>query len=728
MTIEYRISENGISIVREEGNLDFRMYTDNTFSFSFNTGMPYDNPCLSNAFLLADPAKMCVQEENGFLSFRLGNVRVSYDGSDGACTISWNGRTLKILAYRLKPKTIGRKACMEGTVCLSAAEGESFFGLGQHQTHFVDFAGKQVGVFHDYKAKGGETIGIPFLLSSRKYGVIFNSQGQIHAELGMKGRTTACYDCARDVGLVFFLGPEFEDIYTDYRQVTGITPMPLKASLGYIQSKQRYGSEQEVLGVAEEYRKRHYPLDMMVVDWFHWKVLGDLSLDRTYWPNPKAMNRRLSALHIDSMISIWPRFMRESTHFPYLEEQGWLVKDEDGQVVYGTEEDRRGALIDTTDPDCRRWLAETVFDSYGDDGFTAWWTDENEPDLWPYRYRFAEGMGYEIFNLYPYRHSQAIWEGHRKRYSHRCCILSRSAYLGSQKFGTQFWSSDIYPTWDVLQRQIPTAINFCASGMGYWSSDIGGWQTLSSLGDEETSALLMKTEGTGKAVSESEYPELYVRWFEFSVFCPVLRAHGSRETNEIWSFGPDAERILAKYLRLRYALMPYIYSQAYRMHATGYPLLRGLFLDFDDDPIARTISDEYMFGPSLLVAPVTVPSSVSRRVYLPAGTCWYDFWTNERYEGGQWTDVAAPIDTIPVFCREGSLVLLGNEVESTKERQDRIVVRSYGLQSEPFLFYHDDGVTYSYERGDCTLVVLQVIDGNLQVRGESEFNFSLELV
>jgi len=729
--LDCKILKNCFEILTNEGKIVLQMYSDNAIHFSFSRSTKYINPCISQQFLDIESEELSLINSDSIVEANLGATEFSYDKETGEISFSWDGKKLSILKYELIDKSILGKQCTGGVLELSSDDEEYYYGLGQHQDGNTNLAGHEINVFHDYKGTSGEQIGIPFLLSSNNYGIIFNTQSQVRAAVGIDKKTKFDGDCVSDVSCILFFGSN-RDIYKSYRDVTGATPMPLKSSLGYIQSKQRYRTQEEIIDVAKKYREKHYPLDMMVVDWFHWKTLGDLSLDPKYWPEPSKMNAQLLSMDVDSMISIWPRFMKESKHYDFLKEKGWLVTDIDGEVVYGTPEDQRGALIDTTNPECREWLFDTICESYGKIGFNAWWTDENEPDLWPYEYKFDEGMGYEIFNLYPYRHSQGIYEGHRKVYENRCCILSRSAYLGAQKFGTQFWSSDVYPTWDVLKRQIPTAINFCATGMGYWSSDIGGWQELEfevNREDDEVSSLLLETHGcVDETITKENYPELYIRWFEFSVFCPVLRAHGSRDQNEIWSYGKEAEVILEKFLRLRYSLMPYIYSVAHDVHISGYPMLRGLFLDFESDEVAKTLTDEYLFGPSLLVAPVVEQGIRERKVYLPYGTSWYDFWTNEHFEGGQWIDSSAPLDSIPLYVREDSLILLGNDVENTKEKQNIITVRSYSNNSKPFALYNDDGVSYDYEKGNYTNVEIQVVDGKLITSGDGEYIFNLELL
>ena len=294
----------------------------------------------------------------------------------------------------------------------------------------------------------------------------------------------------------------------------------------------------------------------------------------------------------------------------------------------------------------------------------------------------------------------------------RALILARDSYLGAQHNGTIFWSSDISPNWDTLKRQVRTGINFVASGMPYWSTDIGGWQYLPGTHHPAHPPLLDPSDARDEVGNYDDYPELYTRWFEYGTFQPNFRSHGSRPHNEVWSYGKQAQPILEKYLRLRYQLMPYLYSLGWQAHETGAPFMRGLFLDFGNDPKVADIGDEYMFGPALLVAPVTEQGATSRSVYLPAGTDWYNFWTNERVHGGQSITVSAPIETIPLFVRAGSILPLGAIVESTNEKQAIEKVRVYPGANGTFQLYADDGTTYAYEQGKHEITELRWDDTN----------------
>jgi len=280
-------------------------------------------------------------------------------------------------------------------------------------------------------------------------------------------------------------------------------------------------------------------------------------------------------------------------------------------------------------------------------------------------------------------------------------ILARAAYLGAQRNGTVFWSSDVFSTWDMLKRSIPAGLNFTASGLPYWDTDIGGFFSPNLSPDYHAAhkPLIDPAEVHSTVGRYEDYPELFVRWFEWGTFQPVMRAHGERNHNEVWSYGRQAEPILEKYLRLRYQLLPYTYSLAYGSYQTGAPFMRALFMDFPDDPNVTDIPDEYMFGPALLVAPVTEQGATSRKVYLPAGSDWYNYWTNERIHGGQTITNAAPIDTIPLFVRAGSILPLGTEVLSAQQPQAIASLRVYPGADADFTLFSDDGTTYSYEHG-----------------------------
>ncbi len=579
-------------------------------------------------------------------------------------------------------------------------DDEHYYGLGQNQEGFLDHRGHKVECWHNYTATGGPSVCVPFLVTNYGYGIVWDNPSKTTIEPGFNEETRWISEVGDRVSFFVIIGTTTDEIYSGYRQLTGPTPLLPKAAYGYIQCKQRYSTQDEVLAVARGYRERHLPADILVVDWFYYTKMGELDFVREKWPDPAALNRQLHDMGFQTMISVWPRFTKGSRYYDFLAQKKWFLHSADGTPIDGLPYDRAGSDIDTTNPDAARWYWEIIRDNIISKGFDSIWADETEPDLPPDGGYFNVGPGTQYFNIYPLLHTGAIYDGFRRDVNHRALILSRDAYLGAQRNGTMFWSSDISPTWDTLKRQIPTGLDFTASGLAYWTQDIGGWQYLPAEHHPLHALLLDPADARDNIGGYDDYPELYVRWFEYGAFLPVFRAHGSRRYNEVWSYGKQAEPILEKYLRLRYELLPYIYSLGHETYRTGAPFMRALFMDFPKDPKVADLGDEYMFGPAFLVAPVTEQGATSRLVYLPAGTDWYNYWTNERVPGGQTIKVAAQIDTLPLFVRAGSIVPLGAAIESTNQTQAIANVRVYAGANSDFTLYSDDGTTYAYEKGD----------------------------
>jgi alpha-D-xyloside xylohydrolase len=577
--------------------------------------------------------------------------------------------------------------------------GEHYYGLGQNQEGYLDHRGHTVNCWHDYNAAGGPSIGVPFVVTNRGYGMIWDNPSKTSFEPGFNEQQKWTSEVGNRVSFFVIAGSNTDEIYAGYRHLTGVTPMLPKAAYGYIQCKQRYRSQEEVIAVAKGYRERHLPADVMVVDWFYYTKMGQFDMDPARWPDPAAMNRQLHDMGFQTMISVWPRFTPGSRYYDFLLKKGWFEQLADGTPTNGLPYDRAGSDIDTTNPEAARWYWSIIRDNLVSKGFDSFWADETEPDLPPNGSYFYIGPGTRYFNVYPLFHTKAIYDGFRRDVDHRALILSRDAYLGAQRNGTIFWSSDIYPTWDTLKRQIPTGLDFTASGFAYWSNDTGGWQYLPAEHHPAHPPLLDPSDARDNVGGYDDYPELYTRWFEYATFLPVFRAHGSRRYNEVWSYGKQAEPILEKYLKLRYQLMPYIYSLGYHTYKTGAPFMRALFMDFPNDPKVAELGDEYMFGPAFLVAPVTDQGATTRSVYLPAGVDWYNYWTNERVHGGRMITVNAPIDRLPLFVRAGSIVPLGEPILSTNQPQKLEKLRIYPGVNADFTLYDDDGRTYAYENG-----------------------------
>jgi|CZKL01.1.fsa_nt_gi alpha-D-xyloside xylohydrolase len=582
--------------------------------------------------------------------------------------------------------------------------GEHYYGLGQQQKGWMDLRDHQIPCWHDYGALGGEDVCVPFMVSSRGYGLVWDNPSRTTIDLGFDGRNMWSSEIGNRVSYFVIAGATSDEVYEGYRLLTGVTHMLPKAVYGFIQSKAIYPTQDQILDVAREYRKRKLPLDAIVVDFLNMTRQGELDLDPKRWPDPAAMNHDLHAMGVSTLLSVWPHFAAGTQFYDMLLGKGWLILDHNGAPDSGGYKKNIGPNIDTTNTEAAQWFWEKIRDRYVKPyGFDYIWLDETEPDVDPANDVFSIGSGTRFYNVYPLPHTAAVYDGFRRDFgdSRRVMILARAAYLGAQRNGTVFWSSDIVSTWDMLKRSIPAGLNFTATGLPYWDTDIAGFFSPAVSADyhAEHKPLIDGSDVRGTIGNYEDYPELFVRWFEWGAFQPVMRTHGERNHNEVWSYGRQAEPILANYLKLRYQLLPYTYSVAYRSYQTGAPYMRALFMDFPADAKAADIPDEYMYGPAFLVAPVSEQGATSRTVYLPAGCDWYNYWTNQRLHGGQTIEADAPIDTLPLFVRAGSIVPLGSEIESTTQPQTIATVRVYPGADGSFTLFQDDGTTYGYEKG-----------------------------
>ena len=599
-------------------------------------------------------------------------------------------------------------------------QSEHYYGLGQQQQGFLDLRDHRIQCWHDYSGIGGENVCVPFMMSTRGYGLIWDNPSKTTIDLGFNQQNAWSSEVGDRVSFFVIAGHKSDEIYTGYRQLTGVTHLLPKATYGYIQSKAIYPTQEQALNIAMRYRDSKLPLDVLVVDFLNMTRQGEMDLDPARWPDPAAMNKQLHSMGVSTLLSVWPHYSEGTQFYNMLLIKGWLVHTPDGKPDLGWTKDVIGPNLDTTNPEAAKWFWEMIRDRYMKPyGFDYLWLDETEPDIDPANDVFWIGSGTRYYNVYPLFHTASVYEGFRRDFgdSRRVMILSRAAYLGAQRNGTIFWSSDIYSTWDMLKRSIPAGLNFTASGMPYWDTDIAGFFSPSIYANYHAAhkPLVDASDARDNVDNYEDYPELFVRWFQWGAFQPVMRAHGERMHNEVWSYGKQAEAILEKYLRLRYQFIPYIYAQAYRTYLTGAPFMRALFMDYPDDPNVADIRDEYMFGPAFLVAPVTEQGATSRKVYLPASCDWYNYWTNTRIKGGQTITADAPIDTIPLFVRAGSIVPLGTPVLSTHEPQALATVRVYPGADADFTLYSDDGTTYSYEKGAGSTTTLHWNDAKHQL-------------
>jgi alpha-D-xyloside xylohydrolase len=509
----------------------------------------------------------------------------------------------------------------------------------------------------------------------------------------------------------FFYGPDLDKVVAGYRRVTGAAPMMPRWAFGFWQSRERYKTQQESLSVLDGFRIRHIPIDVIVQDWQYWKIdsWGSHAFDAVRFPDPDGWIKQIHAKHAKLMISVWGKFYPGTANFDAMHAAGNLYEG----PLRDHLKDWLGfpyTFYDAFSPAARKMFWDQVKPALFDKGVDAWWMDATEPDLMQpletldgqrtYANPTGMGTGARVLNGYPLVNSLGIYEGQRAAApDQRVFILTRSAFAGLQRYATAMWSGDITTTWTAFRKQIPAGLGFSLSGIPYWATDTGGFATPPRYA---------RTPQTPD--DADEWREMNVRWFQYSTFCPLLRVHGQSPNREMWFFGGETEpayQAELKFDRLRYRLLPYIYSLAGAVTHDAGTMLRPLVMDFRDDATAREIGDEYMFGPAFLVSPVTTYKARSRTVYLPAGTTWYDLWTGQSLAGGQSTSAPAPYDALPVHVRAGSIVPFGPELEYTDEKPaDPITLYVYAGANGTFSLYEDDGVSYAYEKGSFSRIPL----------------------
>jgi len=555
---------------------------------------------------------------------------------------------------------------------------EAFYGLGQHQGGVWNYRGEAVDLSQD-----NTNISIPMLLSSKGYGIFWNNGSRSRFNNRFVHAFYLSSEVADSIDYYFMYGPGFDKVIANYRELTGQAPLFGKWAYGYWQCKNRYDSQKELTGIAQKYRELHIPLDNIVQDWFWWNTMGEAVFNKNY-PDPKGMVDTLHKLNVHLMISVWPYFRPGSPVYDDMGKKGYFVDKTKAPSFHP----QGMALYDAFNPEARKYYWNLMNDALFKIGADAWWLDTTEPETEGRETNIlvtnktAMGNGARYTNEYPLMTTGAVYEGQRAASDQkRVFILSRSAYAGTQRNAAAVWSGDVNPNWETLRRQIPAGLNYSLSGLPYWTTDIGGFTVANP--------------------DDPAYRELFVRWFQFGTFCPIFRVHGTRSTNqnELWSFGPDAQKTLVAFDKLRYRLMPYIYSLAWKTTSEGYTIMRPLVMDFRTDTRAQDTGSQFLFGPALLVNPVTEPGATSRHLYLPEAK-WYDFWTGAAQQGGHFVDSAAPIERIPLFVRAGSILPLGPDIEYAAEKPaDPIEVRVYRGANGEFVLYEDENDNYNYEKG-----------------------------
>jgi alpha-D-xyloside xylohydrolase len=516
-----------------------------------------------------------------------------------------------------------------------------------------------------------------------------------------KDKFAFCSEAGDNINYYFIYGKNLDDVVGGYRNITGKAGIMPKWAMGLWQSRERYKTQDEILTVAKEFRQKNIPLDNIVMDWQYWKTneWGSQEFDSARFTSPQGMIDELHRNNMHFMVSVWPKFYTGTPNYELFKNKGWLYP----KNVEDNQKDWLGyvsTFYDAFNADARKGFWDLLNKHLYSKGIDAWWLDASEPDIYsnisiPERKQLmmpnALGTSTQYFNAFPLVNAKGIYEGQRAiDSSKRVFILTRSGFSGLQRYASAVWSGDIAARWSDLKNQIPAGINFSLSGIPYWTMDIGGFAVENRFEHPQGQDLI-------------EWRELNTRWYQFGAFCPLFRVHGQFPFREIYNISPegsDAYKSMLYYDKLRYRLMPYIYSLAGKTYHDNYTIMRGLVMDFADDTAVGNIGNQYMFGPALLVNPVTDFKARQKIVYLPSTTGWFDFYSGKYYKGGQSVTVDAPLDKIPLLVKEGSIIPIGPDMQYTTEIQaDTLTLYVYTGKDATFSLYEDENNNYNYEKG-----------------------------
>ncbi len=658
-------------------------------------------------------------------------------------------------------ETVFDRDAFEAKLEFEFAPDEAIFGLGSHEEGYGNLRGKERLLYQQ-----NMKIVVPYFVSTRGYGVLLDCGSLMTFRDGPDG---ACWwaDVVDELDFYFIGGGSFDAVTKNLHELTGKAPMLPKWAFGFAQSKERYVNAKELVEVVREYRRRKIPLDLIVLDWKSWPNgagWGQKNFDPLRFPDPKALTDELHSLGARLMVSIWPIMTGDCPNQRELSDRGLMLGNQSTYDAFSAEarkiywsQAERGLFANGVDA----WWCDCT------EPFEADWSGETKPEPHARLLLNTEAskkyLDHAQINSYSLLHSQGIYESQRSAEhqlgsvggsseraelvlgaptTKRVINLTRSGYAGQHRYATICWNGDICATWQTLRNCIPEGVNFCATGEPFWTVDIGGffinhdpklwfWRGDYSEGCRgltDMNALEPDAKDTG--CRDLGFWELYTRWVQYAAFLPMFRSHGTDAAREIWRFGDEGNIFydtIAKYIRLRYQLIPYIYSLAAKVTQHGTPMLRAVALDFSHDEKTHSLTDEFLFGSALLICPVTTPmyyeknsqpipaANKSREVYLPAGCDWFDFWTDEVHAGGQTVTTAAPLETLPLFVRAGSILPLTEAMQFVDEIPDApYEIRIFCGADGAFTLYEDAGDGYDYEHGECALVDLKWNDA----RGE----------
>lgn len=592
-----------------------------------------------------------------------GNIKVVlvHNGWGNRCQVSFYNQRGELLLQEidgqgaLNKKPRAYKPILGGdhriTATFFSDEQEKLYGMGQYQQEVMNIKNCIFELAHR-----NSQASIPFLLSNKGYGFFWHNPAIGRATFA-KNYTEWYAESSKQLDYWITAGDTPAEIEESYARATGTVPMMPEYGLGFWQCKLRYYNQEQLLEVAREYKRRNLPIDVIVVDFFHWPKMGDFRFDEEFFPNPKEMVDELTSMGIELMVSVWPQVDQKSENMEEMRHMGYLVKTESGIEVQMQFAGGDIMFFDATNSEARKFVWDKCKKNYYDQGIHIFWLDEAEPEYGVYdyeNYRYAMGPNVQVGNIYPQLYSRTFYDGMIAAGQENVVNLVRCAWAGSQRYGALVWSGDISCTYEDFRKQICAGIHMGISGIPWWTTDIGGF-------------------GGGDPKSEA-FRKLLVRWFQYGTFCPVMRLHGDRmhaepvyrkngeqvlssgSDNEVWSYGEEIYKVLVKYMELRELLRPYTRKLMKEAHEDGTPVIRAMFYEFPKDEVCWEIKDQYFYGSDILVAPIVYEDTYERKVYLPKSATWTNMHTGERIEGGQTIIVDAPLDVIPVFLRNESLI------------------------------------------------------------------------
>jgi alpha-D-xyloside xylohydrolase len=688
----YTVDATGVTFNLNPGRMRVQVCQSDIIRIEYTTAAAIPSKTSLSVSAIWGAPSFCVTEAAGVLTITTARMKAKVTESSGLVSYTDLNDSALVSEYSksLTAATVEGVATNTVAATFNSPANEALFGLGQHQDGVINRKGSTLRMLN-----ANTEIQIPVLVSNKGYGLFWDNYSTTTFAGNVSGNTRYSFSSETGdlVDYYFFYGPTIDQVIASYRTTTGAAPLFPKWSYGLFQSKDHYQSSAELTAVQQGYRSNNIPVDVIVQDWQYWSpyVWGSHFMDPSRYPDPAGIVKQLHAANIHTMISIWPLYQTraggtemkagELANFNALNAINALYPTTTANGVYH--------FYDTFNAMARTLVYQEAYDRLiGNYGWDAIWADNTEPQSYPegvnvHAADTALGKGAFYINAYPLEHNRAVYEGWRKvgPNGKRVYILTRSAFAGQQRYAAGCWSGDINANQGVYVNQIPAGLSFAISGMPYWTTDIGGYF------------------GTPTE-------ELFTRWFQFGAFCPTFRIHGQAPKELYgaqWSAQGKANTLAMD--NLRYRLMPYIYSLAWKVTSQGYTIMRPLVFDFQNDTMVYGIKDQFMFGPALLVNPVTAMGATSRSVYLPSGT-WYDFWTGATTMGGSTSTANAPLSQIPIYVRGGSIVPMGPMIQFAMQSADPLEIRVYAGADASFTIYEDEGDTYNYEMGQYSQIPL----------------------